>query len=105
MRKKTKDRFTYSSVSDFAKSIGVSEYKTVESKLKAKLVSAIRHEIVRQNLSHEDVAEMAKVARSNITGIISGSITSVTLDRLVRIAAVLELSMNLEIKKSTKIAA
>lgn len=99
-KKKTKDRVVYSSVSSFAKGIGVSEARSIESKLKAKLVAAIRREMEKQELSHDQVAKLAGVARTNITGIISGSVTSVTLDRLVRIAAALGLSMDLEIKKS-----
>ena len=70
------------------------------SKLKAKLVSAIRKEIDRRGLSHDQVAKSAGVARTNITGIISGSVTSVTLDRLVRIAGALGLTMDLAIKRS-----
>jgi predicted XRE-type DNA-binding protein len=99
-KKHIKDRIVYSSASSFAESIGVSEARSAESKLKAKLVAAIRREIDRQELSHDKVAKLAGVARTNITGIISGSVTSVTLDRLVRIAASLGLSMDLEIKKS-----
>jgi len=99
-KKKNKDRNVYASAADFAVSIGVSEQRTVESKLKAKLVAAIRREIDRQELSHDKVAKLAGVARTNVTGIISGSVTSVTLDRLVRIAAALGLTMDLEIKKS-----
>ena len=98
--KKAMDRIAYSSAAAFAASIGVSVHKTVESKLKAKLVAAIRREIGRQDLSHDKVAKLAGVARTNITGILSGSVTSVTLDRLVRIAAALELAMDLEIKKT-----
>ena len=99
-KKKIKDRVVYPSAAHFALSIGVSEHKSAESKLKAKLVAAIRKEIDKQDLSHDQVAKLAGVARTNVTGIISGSVTSVTLDRLVRIAAALGLSMDLEIKKS-----
>ncbi len=99
-KKRAKDRIVYSSASSFSESIGVSESRSAESKLKAKLVAAIRREIDRQELSHDKVAKLAGVARTNITGIISGSVTSVTLDRLVRIAAALGLIMDLEIKKS-----
>lgn len=97
---KKKDRNVYKSAADFAASIGVSEQRTVESKLKAQLVASIRREMDRQELSHDQVTKLAGVARTNVTGIISGSVTSVTLDRLVRIAAALGLSMDLEIKKS-----
>jgi len=90
----------YSSVSDFAASVGVAPERALEARLKAKLVAAIRGEIARQGLSHEKVAKQAGVARTNVTGIISGSVKSVTLDRLVRIAASLGMSMELEIKKS-----
>ncbi len=99
-KKPTKDQIKFSSVSEFSKSIGVSDARNTEAKLKAKLVAAIRREIDGQDLSHDEVAKLAGVARTNITGIISGSIKSVTIDRLVRIAAALGLSMDLAIKKS-----
>jgi predicted XRE-type DNA-binding protein len=100
MKKKEKDRNVYKSAADFSISIGLCEEQTIQSKIKAKLVAAIRKQISRKDLSHEEVANMAGVARSNITGIISGSVRSVTVDRLIRIAAVLGLTMDLEIKKS-----
>jgi predicted XRE-type DNA-binding protein len=99
-RGKSKDRSVYASASDFAVGMGVARERSLEARLKAKLVAAIRGEIARQGLSHEKVAERAGVARTNVTGIISGSVKSVTLDRLVRIAASLGMSMDLEIKKS-----
>ena len=99
-KKQIKDRVIYSSVSQFAESIGVPEHRSVESKMKAKLVAAIRREIEQNDLSHDSVAKLAGVARTNVTGIISGSVTSVTLDRLIRIASALGLSMDLEIKKT-----
>ena len=99
-KKKNSDRVVYSSAANFAASIGVSEHKSAESKLKAKLVVAIRKEIDRQDLSHDQVAKLAGVARTNVTGIISGSVTSVTLDRLVRIASAMGLSLDIDIKKS-----
>jgi predicted XRE-type DNA-binding protein len=99
-KRQLRDRKVYSSVKDFALSIGVSEQRATESQLKAKLIAAIRREIKRCELSHADVAQLAGVARTNITGIISGSVSSVTLDRLVRIAAALGLSLDLKIHKS-----
>lgn len=99
-KKKNIDRNVYASAADFASSIGVSEQRSVESKFKSKLVAAIRREIDRQELSHDKVAKLAGVARTNVTGIISGSVTSVTLDRLIRIASALGLSMDLEIKRT-----
>jgi predicted XRE-type DNA-binding protein len=98
--KKKKPFVVYESVEAFSKSIGVSKQRSTESKLKAQLVAAIRREIDAQELSHARVAKLAGVARTNITGIISGSVSSVTLDRLVRIAAALGLSMELEITRS-----
>jgi predicted XRE-type DNA-binding protein len=98
--KKKKALVVYESAAEFSKSIGVSKRRSTESKLKAKLVAAIRREITAQDLSHAKVAKLAGVARTNITGIISGSVSSVTLDRLVRIGAALGLSMELEITRS-----
>ena len=99
-KKQIKDRVVYGSVSHFSDSIGIPEHRSVESKMKAKLVAAIRREIKKNDLSHDNVAKLAGVARTNVTGIISGSVTSVTLDRLIRIATSLGLTMDLEIKKT-----
>lgn len=99
-RGKPRDRKVYSSASEFAASVGVAPERALEARLKAQLVAAIRGEIVRRGLSHEEVAQRAGVARTNVTGIISGSVTSVTLDRLVRIVASLGMSVELGIKKS-----
>jgi predicted XRE-type DNA-binding protein len=99
-KRQPEDRKVYRSVKNFALSVGVSEQRATESKLKAKLVAAIRREIKLCEISHAEVAHLAGVARTNITGIISGSVSSVTLDRLVRIATALGLSLDLRIHKS-----
>jgi predicted XRE-type DNA-binding protein len=88
---KKRDRNVYLTAVDFSVSIGVAEERSVGSKLMAKLVAAIRREIDRQELTHDNVAKLAGVARANVTGIISRSVTSVNLDRMMRIAAALEL--------------
>jgi hypothetical protein len=62
--KKNEDRIVYSSAADFAASIGASGQRTAESKLKAKLVAAIRKEIDRQQLCHHQVAKLAGVGFS-----------------------------------------
>ena len=97
-----KELRTFGSAGEFAISIGVSDQRNAESKLKAKLVAAIRKEMDRQHLSHQAAADRAGVARTNITGIMSGSVTSVTLDRLVRIATSLGLSLDLTVKRSLR---
>jgi predicted XRE-type DNA-binding protein len=97
---KKRDRNVYSTASDFSASIGVDEERSAGSKLMAKLVAVIRREIDRQELTHDNVAKLAGVVRANVTGLMSRSVTSVNLDRLVRIAAALELSMDLEVRKS-----
>ncbi len=93
-------QIVYELAEDFAANIGVSGQRTAESKLKAKLVAAIRREMDRQDLSLDDGAKLAGFARTNVTGIISGYVTSVILDRLVRIASVIGLTMDLDVKRS-----
>ncbi len=48
-KKPVKDRVVYNSASQFANSIGVPEHRSVESKMKAKLVAAIRREIKKMS--------------------------------------------------------
>jgi predicted XRE-type DNA-binding protein len=53
--------------------------------LKAQLIAAIIREIDRRGLTHVEVATRSGLPRSAVTGILSGSLQKVTIDRVLRL--------------------
>ena len=89
----------YNELTDLANDLGLSSEYALLAELKAKLTKAIIKQVEKQDLSHQDVSEMSSVPRSAITGIISGSLQKVSLDRLVRILAALGNTVDLKVKQ------
>ncbi len=90
----------YKKLDQFAEDIGVSSASAAEAEVKAKLTKAIIVEIKKQNLTHQEVAEQSGISRTTITGIVSGSLQKITVDRLLRVASSVGLSVDIKIKKS-----
>ena len=90
----------YKKLKDLADAIGLDPARALEAEMKANLTGAIIKEIKRQELTHEHVSELAGVARSTITGIVNGSLQSVSIDRLLRILSSLGMSVEVKVKKS-----
>ena len=90
----------YKNFREFTDSIGIDSAKSVEAEMKAKLTHALIKEIKRQELTHIEVAEMSGVARSTVTGLVGGSLQSVSIDRLLRILSALGMSVEIKVKKS-----
>ena len=57
-------------------------------------------EIERRGLTHNQVAELADVSQSTVTGIINGSLQKVTVDRLLRIIGAIGLGVEVRVKKA-----
>jgi predicted XRE-type DNA-binding protein len=90
---------TYSKIEDFGKDLGLS-YEQVEiAKLKTKLKDKIRKQVDMLGLNVSEVAQMSGLARSAVSGIINGSLQSVSIERLLKLAFALELSVDLKFSK------
>lgn len=90
----------YKNLHDLADSFGVEPRRAVEAEVKASLTKAIIREVAKQNLTHQEVAELAGVARTTVTGIINGSLQKVSIDRLLRIISAIGLSVQVSVKRS-----
>jgi predicted XRE-type DNA-binding protein len=90
----------YKNLHDLADSFGVEPTRAVEAEVKASLTKAIIREVAKQNLTHQEVAELAGVARTTVTGIINGSLQKVSIDRLLRIISAIGLSVQVSVKRS-----
>jgi hypothetical protein len=74
-----------STAKELAKITGVSVSRGVEAILKAQMISAIIKEMEFQEITHAELARKSKLPRSAVTGIISGSLQKVTIDRILRL--------------------
>ena len=91
-------RKTYKDVKDLGRALGLSEQDILISELKANMTKQIQKLVKKRGLTHQDLADLSGVPRSTITGIISGSLQRVTIDRLVRILNSLGKTANFKLK-------
>ena len=68
-----------------AKQLNVSKARGLEAVVKAQLISAVLRETDRRGLTHAELARTSGLPRSAVTGILSGSLQKVTIDRVLRL--------------------
>ncbi|MBT3236347.1 MAG: XRE family transcriptional regulator [Bdellovibrionales bacterium] len=91
---------TYDSMDNLGKELGLSKEQIAITKLKTKLKLRIAKRVQKLGLTMPEVAEMSGLTRSVVSGIINGSLQSVSLERLLKIAYALDLSIDFTIKKA-----
>ncbi len=89
---------TYKKIDNFGKNLGLSKDQIEIAKLKSKIKERIRKKAEKSQLSMTEIAEMCGLTRSVVSGIINGSLQSVSLERLIRLAYSLDLSVDIKIK-------
>jgi predicted XRE-type DNA-binding protein len=87
-------------LTELAEILGVKPMRAAEAEVKASLTKAIIREVAKQGLTHHEVADLAGVARTTVTGVINGSLQKVSIDRLLRIISAIGLSVHVSVKKS-----
>lgn len=70
---------------DMAKRLKIAKARSLEATFKADLISAVLQAIERDNLTHAEIAERSRLPRSAVTGMLSGSLQHVTIDRILRL--------------------
>ncbi len=68
-----------------AKQLGLPAGRGLEAVMKARLIGAVQREAQRRGLTHAELACKSKLPRSAVTGILSGSLQKVTIDRVLRL--------------------
>lgn len=93
MKKKT-------TAAELSRQLHIRKSRGLEAVLKAQLIAAIVHEVGRRALTHGDLAERSGLPRSAVTGILSGSLQKVTIDRLLRLLEAAGLEANLKVTRA-----
>ncbi len=85
---------------EIAKITGVSPARGMEAVMKAQLISAVIHAADRKKLTHVEIAKRSKLPRSAVTGILSGSLQKITIDRVLRLVEAVGLTADLKIRNA-----
>lgn len=70
---------------ELAKKLGISPHRGIEAVIKAQLIAAIIKEVEAKEITHGELAKRSKLPRSAVTGILSGSLQKVTIDRVLKL--------------------
>jgi predicted XRE-type DNA-binding protein len=89
-----------STAGQLAKQLGIPKRRGLEAVLKARLIAAISREVGRLGVTHQKLATRSGLARSAVTGILSGSLQKVTIDRLLRLLEAVGLEAEIKIHRA-----
>ena len=84
--------------SEIAKIVGTSVSRGMEAMMKAQLISAVIEAAQKKRLTHAEIAKRSKLPRSAVTGILSGSLQKITIDRVLRLVEAVGLVAEIRIK-------
>ena len=85
---------------DLAKKLGLSAARGMEAVIKAQLIGAVIKQIARTGATHAELATRAGLPRSAVTGILSGSLQKVTIDRVLRLVEAADLAIDVRVRKA-----
>ncbi len=89
-----------SSATDLADQLNISKARGLEAVMKARLISAVQKEAARRNLTHAQLAKVSGLPRSAVTGILSGSLQKVTIDRVLRLVEAAGLEAEVKVRRA-----
>lgn len=88
-----------SSGDDIAQKLGVSRMRGLEAVIKADLIDAVMKVANKEGVTHAQLAARSGLPRSAVTGILSGSLQKVTLDRILRLVEAVGLTAEVKVKR------
>jgi predicted XRE-type DNA-binding protein len=89
------------SAMELSKMFGISPARAMEAVFKAQMTSAILDVIKKEKITHAQIAARTGIPRSAVTGILSGSMQRVTLDRVLRMVEAVGLIPELKLRKAS----
>jgi predicted XRE-type DNA-binding protein len=90
----------YKKIGDFGHDLGLSKDQIEIAKLKTKIKKEILLMVKLTGLNPTDLAEKSGLARSVVSGIVNGSLQSVSIERLIKLAMALGLEVGINLKKA-----
>ena len=84
---------------DLAATLNIAPSRALEAVIKADLVAAVIRIAKKRGLTHEELAERSGLPRSAVTGILSGSVQKVTINRILRLVEAAGLVAEVRVKE------
>jgi len=88
------------SAEKLAKELQISRARGIEAVIKAQLIRAITDAAEEQKMTHDQIAKRSGVPRSAVTGILSGSLHKVSLDRVLKLVEAVNLTAEVRTKRA-----
>ena len=88
------------SATNLARKLGIPKGRALEAVMKAQLIAAVVREVERRELTHALLASRSGLPRSAVTGILSGSLQRVTIDRVLRLVEAAGLEAEIKIRRA-----
>ncbi len=88
------------SAGNLASKLDIPKSRALEAVLKAQLIVAVTRECERAHVTHAELARRSGLPRSAITGILSGSLQKVTIDRLLRLVTAAGLEADIRVRRA-----
>ncbi len=85
---------------ELAKQFGISAARGMEAVIKAQLISAVLDAVKKQKLTHAELAKRSGLPRSAVTGILSGSLQKITIDRVLKLVEAADLIAEVKVKSA-----
>jgi len=88
------------SATKLAEQLDLPRSRGVEAVFKAQLIAAVAREVELTGATHADLANASGLPRSAVTGILSGSLQRVTIDRLLRLVDAAGLEAHIKVRRA-----
>jgi predicted XRE-type DNA-binding protein len=88
------------SPASLAKALCIPRTRATQAVMKAELISALIREVQRQEITHAELARRSDLSRTTVTGILTGSLQKVTIDRLLRLVEAAGLEARIRIRRA-----
>ena len=88
------------SAEKLAKELGISRARGIEAVIKAQLIRAVIDAAENQGITHDQISKRSGVPRSAVTGILSGSLQKVTLDRVLKLIEAVNLTAEVRTRRA-----
>ena len=80
--------------------LSIPKSRGLEAVVKAQLTAAVVREVARRGLTHAALAARSGLPRSAVTGMLSGSLQKVTIDRLLRLVEAAGLRAEIKVRRT-----
>lgn len=85
---------------ELARRLHISPSRGAEAIMKAQMISAVLKSVEKRRLTHAELARRSGLSRSAVTGILSGSLQKITIDRVLRLVEAANLVAEVRIREA-----